>query len=289
MKNMASWIRATSDIMVRVLLGQEDNLPLLKDFINSVLTDRGLPPVSYLELKNPVNLRTIFNEKETVLDVKAKDQSGKIYDIEIQSIGNREFIQRSLYYWAKLYSSQLKEGHQYKKLNPVICINLLDFVLFPEKPDPAFHSCHMISDMDDSETILTDHLQIHYIELPKIHPNPLEVPSDRLRKWAWYFREEGIWEEEDMKIILKEDPIFQKAHDTFNNFTANDEYMELYEARMKYERDRAQALSDSWEDGLEKGCEKRNREIAEKLKSKDYSLDQIVDITGLTKEEIESL
>lgn len=41
MKNMVNWIKATSDIMVRVLLGQEENLPLLKDFINAVLLDRG--------------------------------------------------------------------------------------------------------------------------------------------------------------------------------------------------------------------------------------------------------
>ena len=55
--------------------------------------------------------------------------------MEIQSIGSREFIQRSLYYWSKLYASQLKEGHEYKKLNPVICINLLDFILFPDMVD----------------------------------------------------------------------------------------------------------------------------------------------------------
>ena len=41
MKEMASWIKATSDIMVRVLLGQNQNIDLLKDFINAVLKDQG--------------------------------------------------------------------------------------------------------------------------------------------------------------------------------------------------------------------------------------------------------
>ncbi len=318
MEEMASWIRATSDIMVRVLLGQEENLPLLKDFINAVLEDRGFSTVTSLEIKNPVNLRTVFSEKESVLDVKAKDQSGKIYDIEIQSIGNSEFIQRSLYYWAKIYSSQLQEGHQYKKLNPVICINLLNFTLFPDKKENQFHSCHMISDLDDSVSILTDHLQIHYIELPKIEPHTdQKVPADRLSQWAWYFKEEGVWEEEDMKIIIKEDPIFQQAHDTFNKFTANDEYLERYEARMKYERDKAQAISDGREEGLEIGREQgreeglelgrelgreegreeglelgrdvRNSEIARSMKKKNYSLNQIVEITGLDRDFVEKL
>ncbi len=76
---------------------------------------------------------------------------------------------------------------------------------------------------------------------------------DRLGKWALYFNEEGVWEEKYMRILIKEDPIFQQAHETFNKFTANDEHLERYEALMKYERDKAQAISDGREEGLEIG------------------------------------
>ena len=207
MKDMESWLKATSDIFVRLLLGQEENLPLLKDFINAVLADRGLKPLVSLSITNPINMRTVFNEKESVLDVKARDETGRIFDIEIQSFGNSEFIQRSLYYWARLYSSQLKTGHEYKKLNPVICINLLDFILFEDKRDDQFHSCHMICDIDNKDTVLTDHLRIHFIEMPRIALDLEKVPSSRLLKWIYYFKEEGIVEDEDMKIIIKDDPI----------------------------------------------------------------------------------
>jgi predicted transposase/invertase (TIGR01784 family) len=242
-------------------------------------------------------MRTVFNDKETLLDIKAKDNEGKIYDIEIQSIGSREFIQRSLYYWAKLYASQLKTGHEYKKLNPVICINLLDFILFPEKKDDLFHSCHMICDLDDLQTVLTDHLSIHYIELPRIKPVPENIPTDRLLKWAWFFREEGVVEEEDMKILIKDDPIFEKAHNTFNQFTANDELRDKYEARMKYEHDRAQAISDGWEDGRELGLELGLKEglkkgilkTAEAMKQNGIASEIIQKTTGLTAEEIDAL
>ena len=93
----------------------------------------------------------------------------------------------------------------------------------------------------------------------------------------------------DMKIIIKEDPIFQQAHETFYKFTAIDEYLERYEARMKYERDKAQAISDSREQGREEGRDARNTEIAKSMKDRNFPLDQIADITGLGRDFIEKL
>jgi predicted transposase/invertase (TIGR01784 family) len=62
--------------------------------------------------------------KESVLDVKAQDESGRIFDVEIQVISSPYYTKRSLYYWAKVYESQLKESELYSTLNPVICINI---------------------------------------------------------------------------------------------------------------------------------------------------------------------
>ena len=45
---------------------------------------------------------------------------------------NDEMYKRSLFYWAKLYYSQLKKGQKYKELCPVITINILDFNLFKD-------------------------------------------------------------------------------------------------------------------------------------------------------------
>ena len=39
---------------------------------------------------------------------------------------------RSLFYWAKVYYSQLNKGQKYMELCPVIAINILDFNLFKD-------------------------------------------------------------------------------------------------------------------------------------------------------------
>ncbi|MBF9018905.1 MULTISPECIES: Rpn family recombination-promoting nuclease/putative transposase [unclassified Oceanispirochaeta] len=297
MKHMATWIKATSDIMIRVLLGQEENILVLKDFINSVLEDRGFPPVVNLIIKNPVNMRDVFNGKETFLDVKAKDETGRTFDIEIQSSGGHAFVNRSLYYWAKLYNSQIEEGHKFKKLNPVICINILNFELFKDNEERNIHSCFMIQDLDNPDNILSDHLQIHFLELPRMIIDRDHVPSMRLQKWMWYLKEEGNLEENDMNIILKDDPVFEKAHNTFRKFTADEMLREKYEARMKWESDRASAIGDAWDDGIEQGREQGrteekkilSREYADKLKKSGVAMDIIISVTGLSKEEIKSI
>ena len=304
MKEMVEWIKATSDIMVRVLLGQEENLPLLKDFINAVLKDRGVVPVKDLTIKNPITMRTVFNEKEAVLDVKATDETGRILDVEIQSRYEKQFPYRSLYYWAKLYSGQLEKGNMYGKLNPVICINLLDFTL-SDLPGTEYHSSYMITKTDDPDILLSDHLRIHFIELPKIIVDPSVMPSDRLMRWMYYFKEEGILEDDEMKIIIKDDPIFEQAHDTFKRFTADEELRHRYLAREMWQRDQAQHRANVMEEGREEGRkegiqigeergeargEKKSAlKIAASLKQNNVPAEIICKTTGLSAEEVEAL
>ena len=52
-------------------------------------------------------------------------------------------ISRSLYYWAKLYSSQLDKGESYLELQPTISINLINFDLTKNE---NFHSAYGIKE-----------------------------------------------------------------------------------------------------------------------------------------------
>ena len=62
-------------------------------------------------------------DKESVLDVKTIADDQRIFDIKIQNIPEHFYINRSLYYWSRLYHGQLGKGQEYIKLRSVICIN----------------------------------------------------------------------------------------------------------------------------------------------------------------------
>ncbi len=109
---------------------------------------------------------------------------------------------------------------------------------------------------------------------------------------------EGLTDEEDkMKILINNDPVIKHAHKSYEKFTADDEMLQVYEAREKRLHDEATRLSDAKEEGIQaglqkgiqKGIQKGFQETAKKMKELGVSIDIICKSTGLTESEIEEL
>ena len=240
-----------ADVFVRYLLGSEKNKDLLIDFINAVFRRKGRRAVTDLEIRNPFNLREAFEAKESILDVKAREAEGRWINVEVQVAHEESFAARSLYYWAKSYQNQLADGDVYGRLEPSVCINLLGFVIFPELTD--LHNCFRVTEKDNPEYVLTEHLQIHFLEVPKLKPGPGSDISDKAEAWCYFFKNEGRIEEADMPVLLKDDQFMRKARDEYRAFTADDRMMDMAEAREKWRHDVASQLDTAMRRGREEG------------------------------------
>ena len=292
--NMNYYIKPTTDIFIKYLLGSRKNKDLLLSFINSVLEDSQFNKIVEVEIKNPFNLKSFIADKESILDIKAIDENNRQYNVEIQSTGNIHFKKRSLYYWAKLYSSQLEEGNKYIDLKPTICINILDFELFKEID--SLHTCFLLREQNLPEYVLTDHIVIHFLEIPKLRDKNIRT---KLEKWLFYLKHEGK-EEEKMKILLTDTDI-NKAHKVYKHFTEDERLREIYEARLKskldYNTDITLAKQEGLKEGKQKGLKEGKQEglkeakldDAKKMLFKKYPIKDIADITGLTEKEIKKL
>ena len=238
-------IRATSDIFFKFLFGKEENKDLLLSFINAVHGDSGFALIKTVEIKNPFNIKNFSIDKESIVDVKATDENGRVYDIEVQTSGNDIFKNRTLYYWAKLYSSQLKEANLFSKLKPTICINVIDFDLFKEYDYP--HSCFLLKEMNNPEFVLTDHLMIHFVELKKIEKKRKEIKKDLL-DWSLFLENEGV-KEDEMTILLKDNEILKKAHNEYKKFTEDEELRDLALRREMFKMDHETQLDEAKKEG----------------------------------------
>jgi len=272
-----------ADIFVRYLLGSQEHTNILISFINAVFSHKGHDLVVEIEILNPFNLKSLQETKESLLDVKAKDSSGRWINIEIQVDNDGSYANRSLYYWAKSYSTQLNTGQNYGELSPSVCINLLDFKLFPQLS--GYHSCFHITEVDDPEYILSEHLQIHFIELPKNQLSNLDQIKTGLDAWCYYFENEGDLQEDDMTILLKNTPALGEAHKVYRNFTANDELMDLAEAREKWLKDVNTRLHHAREEGMKQA----RIDDAKKMMKEGLEVAMIARITGLSEKEIKEL
>ncbi|WP_300713746.1 Rpn family recombination-promoting nuclease/putative transposase, partial [uncultured Brachyspira sp.] len=282
---------------VRYLFTDKGSEVILLDFINSIMINAKMKTFRSVEILTPFNLKKNKNLKETIMDVKCITQNGTVVIIEIQLQGNSRFPERILYYWAVNYSKLLKDGERYDELTPVISINLLNFNL--DKKTKNIHSCYMLYEINNKK-LLTDHLQIHIIELKKFKNNLL---SKDLNCWLNFFTSKNV--EASMSEIVREKPLMEEVHKKYNNFIKSKLMMMEYEKKEAYlygnqimlAEERRLGKEEGIKEGIEKGIERGKEEgiketqisMARNMKKDEVDFNIISKYTGLSIEEIENL
>jgi hypothetical protein len=126
------------DCVFKALLGAEGNRRLLIHFLNAMLGGELAAPITEVEILNPYHEREFLSDKLSIVDVKARDQGQRQYQIEIQLLNVMGLPERIAYGWAELYRSQLKKGDGYDQLKPAYSLWLLGEALWPKR-DEALH------------------------------------------------------------------------------------------------------------------------------------------------------
>ena len=277
------------DFAFKMLFGDEKNKDILIAFLSSVLK---LPRDNFKELKlvNTELLREFKEDKKGILDVRVKNNKGEEIDIEIQVLPTKFMPQRTLFYWAKMYNSQIKAGDTYDKLQKCITINILDFECIPiNKLHTTFH----IS-ADETGDRLTDVLEIHFLEIDKLKRiDELKDAKDETLKWLRFLDAKS---KEEMQMIAKQDRDIEKAYEMLEIMSKSKEKRMAYEARQAEIMDqrtrekiaKEQGIQQGLEQGIKRGEEKKAKEIAKALLGL-LDDESISEKTGLTIEEIKSL
>jgi predicted transposase/invertase (TIGR01784 family) len=91
-----SFINPKVDIAFKKLFGSEENKDLLISLINSIVSEED--QVTEVILLNPYNLQNLRSDKLSILDIKAKNQEGKFFNIEIQISDEADCDKRALFY-----------------------------------------------------------------------------------------------------------------------------------------------------------------------------------------------
>jgi conserved hypothetical protein (putative transposase or invertase) len=201
------------DYAFKLIFGKQGNEQILIAFLNAALKLQPESQIKTVTLLNPELDKEYKEDKKSILDIRAVTAEGIQINIEIQLANRHDMEKRTLYYWAKMYTLQMKEGMAYQELANTITINILDFNYI--KQTRNFHSVFRLFEKDEGFE-LTEALEIHFMELPKL----LVKWRERLvSPWEdvlvrWLFLLEGSENEEIFKIleeIAVQDPVLNKA------------------------------------------------------------------------------
>jgi predicted transposase/invertase (TIGR01784 family) len=228
LKNAAGPIRytLTNDYMFRAFL--QKNQTVLKQLICSLL-HLDLDTVKSLRITNPIQLGKSIDNKDFILDINIRMNNNTFINLEMQVNNEFNWPERSLSYLCRSFD-QLRTGEKYANAGPAIHIGFLDFTPFPEHPE--FYASYKLLNVK-THHLYTSKFVLNVVSLKHIDLATDEDKKFRIDRWARLFKS-TTWE--DIKMLAKNEPIFQDAAETLYNLNSDETIRAQCRAREDYNR-----------------------------------------------------
>ena len=288
-----------NDYLFKRLLGAEENKAILQNFLECVLN---IPhkEIEEIELLDKELKKDLIDEKTGILDVKIRLKNKTIINIEIQNLWDESFVNRTLFYWAKIYIEEFRRGEDYSELRKCITINIVakGFDL-----NDKIHSKYLLKEEESSEK-LTDIMELHFLNLEKAREE--KDIDDPLVRWLLFIDSNS---KEERCMLAENSPVLKILNEKVNILNLNPTEKKLYESRMmlksdivsisnsQFRKGKEEGIKEGIKEGIEKGIEegiekgekKAKVAMAKMMKENKYDVLEIIKLTGLNSKEIEKL
>jgi len=232
--------------------------------------------IGQFEIKNPEMPSEFVRGKFCQLDINMA-VDGQRVDLEVQVKNRGNYPERVLFNWARLYSTALGRGKKYHELPITVIISIIDFPLFDCE---EFHSEFVPLEVT-RHTPLTDRMRLHFFELSKL-PSSVDTADD-LKLWLTLFN--ANTEEDLAKLEALGVPFMSQAIEAMRSISASPEFREIARQREIARLNEASALHYARQEARHE----EKLEVARNALQMNMSISDVVKLTGLTREEVESL
>ncbi len=278
-----------SDLVFKKIFGEHKNL--VKSLLNSLLPLADDALIETIEYLSPEQVPTIPTMRRTIVDVKCADQKGRIFIVEMQLDWSASFMKRLQFGTAKAYVSQLDKGQDYSSIHPVYGLGLIGEI-FDHASDEWYHHYKTV-DVKKTEKHL-EGLELIFVELPKF-----KSTTHWERKlgilWLRFLNEISSMTEipsefSDIPELCEAIELTQESAYTRGELEAYDQYWDAVSTEKTIKVDaRAEGEQIGIVKGEQIGIDRRNREVALKMIAKKKEDAEILELTGLTLNELNEL
>lgn len=288
---MAKYLDPKADLTFKKVFAEHKELMI--SFLNALLPLQQGKEIVSIEYLPPELVPINPDKKDTIVDVRCTDTQGRQFLVEMQMYWTDMFKRRTLYNTCKAYARPLKKGEKYDEVKPIYTLSLINDVAFPELPDEFYHE-FVPTHRNHTDEIIED-FEMIFVELPKFHPASWQ---DRKMAVLWLrFLTEIDENTKCSPAELASDALLAKALElveesayTDAELLAIDKYWDQISRERTIENAaERRGLAVGLAKGRAEGIEQTNLAHAKSMKALGIDVSIIVQITGLTEEEINSL
>ena len=285
----------SDDYIFKTILTHPDAKPVLMDLVAAVI-GRDSSDITDVQILNNELPAMDIDEKNERLDVNCIIGDGTQINLEMQcsrmeepgKTGNENFISKYIYYLTDLHSSQTSKGVKYYELARTYQVTFSMYPVFPHRKDYITRSSMRAEDGE----LVSDLINMIVVELSKME-DMLNMPvgdMTSLDMWSAFFgyadkpQQRGIINE----MISKKEALGM-ASAILMAISKDDNERAKFRSRRKFETDMTSNVLTAWDNGEKSGERKKAFEFAKKLIARNRPIDEIIEDTGLSREEIENL
>ena len=277
-----------TDFGFKRIFGTDPNKELLVNFLNSLFDgEEVIKDVKYL---NSENVGDVYTERKAIFDVYCENEKGEKFIVEMQNAYQTYFKDRSLFYSTFPIREQAPKGSDWNFcLKKVYVVALLNYRMSDEAFDSS-DTIHTIALMDTkTNKVFNAKLMFKYVEVGRFDKTDDELIS-LSDKWMYVLKNLSRLDNRPSSLREK---IFTKLFDAaaIARFTPTE--LREYEDSLKAYRDIKNSLDTAKEEGRAEGREEGRAEgiamVVKNMHEKGMDIDVIASITGLNKDEVESL
>ena len=274
------YISLLTDFGFKRIFGTKPNKDLLINFLNSLF--EGFQVIKDVKYLNSEHVGDVFAERKAIFDVYCENERGEKFIVEMQNAYQKYFKDRSLFYSTFPIREQAPKGADWNfKLERVYTVALLNFDLKEEAfdQDDINHDVGLLD--KKTHKVFNDKLSFKYVEIAQFDKTEDELVT-LYDKWLYVLK--NLSRLDERPAALKE-KVFTKLFEEAEIAKFTPTELKEYEDSLKAYRD----VKNSIDTALEKGREEKAIQIAKKMLAAGMDIDTIINMTDLSKDEIEKL
>lgn len=287
-------LKPTNDFVFKKIFGSVGSERITTSLLEAILKI----DITAIDLdKNPITEKDVLNDKMGIMDIRVEINNKIDADIEMQIIDQGNIEIRLMRYVSKIFIRGLKAGENYLDAKESIAILIANFEIEKHKNVKKILTEYEMREKNYGNIVLTDKIKVYILELPKIER--IKSKDESLNLWIKFMKDLEV-----KKMVDKEDKeleetiqAIQEAEKKYEELCQDEHARYIAELREKYIEDSISIKQLGYENGKKDGKKEGKKEgkkqelerIARNMKNKNYSVEEIMQITQLTKKEIENL